>query len=172
MSLPETDQAIAALCPACGLCCNGVLFRDVELQPSDNAQRLRAVGLQLTRKGKKTVFPQPCTFFDGRLCQAYGDRPSRCRSFECGILKGVQQGQLTTKAGLALIKQARTQADRLRALLRKLGDTDEGMALTRRYARAAAAPIDLADDKAVELRAELMRATHELMHLLQREFLV
>ncbi len=29
------------LCPDCGLCCNGVLFADVELRAGDDAGRLK-----------------------------------------------------------------------------------------------------------------------------------
>ena len=46
-------NAINQLCPACGLCCNGVLFADVELQPGDNAGRLIDLGMALKKKGMK-----------------------------------------------------------------------------------------------------------------------
>src|SRR5438132_2396309 len=33
------------LCLECGLCCNGVIFADVRLQPGDDPKRLKALGL-------------------------------------------------------------------------------------------------------------------------------
>ena len=36
-------SAIDELCPSCGLCCNGVIFGDVELQAKDDAKHLAAL---------------------------------------------------------------------------------------------------------------------------------
>ncbi|HEV2210350.1 MAG TPA: YkgJ family cysteine cluster protein [Verrucomicrobiae bacterium] len=55
------------LCLACGLCCNGVIFADVKLQPDDSAEALRNLGLPLKRlpqKARKTApSPAPPTAF-------------------------------------------------------------------------------------------------------------
>ena len=48
------------LCRACGLCCDGTLFKDVELQPGDDAGRLQAAGLKLETLRTKPRFAQPC----------------------------------------------------------------------------------------------------------------
>jgi hypothetical protein len=53
------------LCLACGLCCDGTLFADVELQPGDSADRLRELGQKLPQgkdaEGKPVhKFAQPC----------------------------------------------------------------------------------------------------------------
>src|ERR1041384_8180337 len=37
------------LCLECGLCCNGVIFADVQLEPADDAARLQSLGLSLSR---------------------------------------------------------------------------------------------------------------------------
>src|ERR1044071_1876322 len=58
-----------SLCLECGLCCNGVIFADGQLQPEDNAARLRELGLKLTAtqnsKLKTQNFLQPCAAFGG-----------------------------------------------------------------------------------------------------------
>lgn len=165
-------NAIERLCPVCGLCCNGVLFADVELQKDADAGRLTELGLALKKKGTKQAFLQPCHCFDGKLCRIYEDRPSRCRTFECGLLKRVQTGELETKAALKQIAATQELVEAVRHLLRELGDREETLALTKRYARAMSAPIDLsAGDGAADLRGELMLAVNDLMHALQREFL-
>ena len=170
MSIPA--DAISQLCPACGLCCNGVLFADVELQKGDNAGRLIDLGMALKKKGMKRAFAQPCHCFDGKLCQIYADRPKRCATFECGLIKRVQSGAMPAPAALKRIADAKKLVEKVRRLLRRLGDKDEQLALTKRYGKMMSKPIDLsADEDTGEARGELMLAVNDLMHVLQREFL-
>ena len=165
-------NAIEQLCPNCGLCCNGVLFADVELQKGDNAGRLIDLGMALKKKGMKRAFAQPCQCFDGKLCTIYADRPKRCATFECGLLKRVQSGEMPVPAALKRIADAKKLVEKVRRLLRQLGDREEQLALTKRYSRMMARPIDLsADGDSGEARGELMMAVNDLMHVLQREFL-
>ena len=168
----ETPDVISQLCPACGLCCNGVLFGDVELQRGDNAKLLTQLGLNLFRKGGKSAFSQPCSCFDGKLCGIYADRPKQCRAFECGLLKRVQAGKLTTGAALKTIAEARRSSVAVLKLVRELGHTDETKPLNQRYAAVVAQPIDMAADEAVlERRGELMMAVAKLVDSLERDFL-
>lgn len=172
MSKSVSTDAVALLCPNCGLCCNGVLFADVELQRGEDAGRLIELGMALKKKGMKRAFVQPCRCFDGRLCQIYGDRPKRCRTFECGLLKRVQAGEMTASAALKRIAGAKKLVEKVRGSLHRLGDDDEQLALTKRYSRMMAQPIDLSvGDEASDARGELMLAVNDLMHVLQREFL-
>lgn len=165
-------NGIDQLCPNCGLCCDSTLFADVELRASDDPQRLRQLGLTLAKKGRtKLAFAQPCACFDGRLCRIYHARPNRCRAFDCGLLKRVTAGEMTVKAALKKITEAKRQADHVRTLLRLLGQHDEQLALTHRYGEAMSAPIDLADEAGAERHGELMLAVNDLMTRLQRDFL-
>ena len=166
------STAVSQLCPNCGLCCNGVLFADVELRKGDDARRLAGLGLSLKKKGRKQVFTQPCNCFDGKLCGIYAERPVRCRTFECGLLKRVQIGELGSNAALRTIARARRQVEKVRGLLRKLGQRDERLALTERYREAMTAPVDLSSGKAsAGLPGKLMLAFRDLMRTLQGEFL-
>ena len=170
--MKKTSDSIAQLCPSCGLCCNGVLFADVELRAGDDPGRLAELGLALGMKGSKLAFAQPCACFDGKLCGIYADRPKRCRTFECGLLKRVQDGKLAADAALKTIKHTKRQAEKVRGLLCELGQTDERLPMTKRYASAMSAPIDLSDSETdAERRGELMLAVDGLMTQLQREFL-
>jgi len=170
--MSQPTDAISQLCPNCGLCCNGVLFADVELQKGDSAGRLIDLGMSLKKKGMKRVFAQPCRCFDGKLCQIYDDRPKRCATFECGLLKRVQSGAMPAPAALKRISDAKKLVEKVRQLLRRLGDNDEQLALTKRYGKMMAKPIDLsAGEDTGEARGELMLAVNDLMHLLQRDFL-
>jgi hypothetical protein len=133
-------EATSRLCLACGLCCNGVLFSDVELQSADDAPGLRALGLPVAAKrGVRAMlrFPQPCAALcaDNR-CRVYAARPGRCREFECGVLKQVIAGGLTVDAALRVVREARQRAACVVELLRALGDTHEHLPLATRFRRA------------------------------------
>ncbi len=166
------NNSVEKICPNCGLCCNGVLFADVELRAGDDPGRLAELGLSLGMKGSKLAFAQPCTCFDGKLCTIYADRPKRCRTFECGLLKRVDDGALEAEAALKTIVKTKRQVEKVRVLLRQLGQNDERLAMTKRYSEAMSAPIDLADHETdSERRGELMLAVDDLMQRLQRDFL-
>ena len=162
---------VKELCPKCGLCCNGVLFADVQLQPGDDAKRLAELNLALRRKKSKTIFTQPCSCFDGKWCRIYSERPGRCRDFECGLLQQVDAGQLTVPAALKRIRQAQHQAEKVRVQLRKLGSAEEQMALTHRYALVMKQPIDFSNRIASAARGALMRQVSRLMELIHAHFL-
>ena len=165
-------SAIDQLCPACGLCCNGVLFGDVELQRGDDAKKLAGLGVALFSKGRKKVFNQPCACFVGGLCGIYEDRPARCRAFDCRALQRVQQGEITAAAALKAIAEAKRRSEEVLRLVRALGDVNEAQPLNRRYAAIMAQPMDLAGDETqLELRGELMLAVGRLVEVLERDFL-
>ena len=163
--------AVDQLCPNCGLCCDSTLFADVELRPGDDPKQLAKFGLALAKKGRmKLAFAQPCACFDGKFCNIYNDRPKRCRSFECGLLKKVNAGEMQPAAALKKISEAKALANKVRDLLQLLGQSHDKMALSKCYAQAMGEPIDLAGDNS-ERRGELMLAVNDLMQLLQKDFL-
>ena len=169
----DTQQIVGELCSSCALCCNGVLFGDVELQASDNPKALQRAGLKLQRKGKKHCLTQPCSCLDERnLCGIYSARPARCRSFECLLLKRVLENELDLAEAKKATRDARNQTEKVIGLLRELGQREEHLPLSRRYARLMAEPIDLtADERIVELRGELMLAVARLSKILGQYFL-
>ena len=167
------DEFVKTLCPACALCCNGVLFADVRLQRGDGARKLAALGVPLKTRGDVIRFTQPCSCLEGKLCRIYADRPVRCRTFECRVLKRAQAGEITDAQALKTIRRTHRLAQRVRRILRQLGDTDETVALSRRYQRMMRQPIDLsADERLADLRGELLLAVTDLAGALERNFLV
>jgi Fe-S-cluster containining protein len=144
----------------------------VELRAGDDAKRLKKLGLTLFEKTKtRRAFVQPCAGFDGKLCRIYADRPQRCRKFDCGLLKRVEANEMPANAALKKISEAKQRAEKVRELLRSLGQRDEQMALTHRYAEAMSAPIELSDAAGADRHGELMLAVNDLMTRLQRDFL-
>jgi len=167
------SDATEQLCLACGLCCNGVLFRDVELQPADDQERLEKLGLPV-RVGRTAGVrvPQPCAALcaDNR-CRVYAQRPVRCRDFECGVLKEVIADQLALAEALKVVRRAQRHADRVRALLRELGDNDEHRPLSQRF-RGTRRRIESSarDERAGDLFAELTMEVHQLNLLTHSRF--
>ena len=164
---PIPDQ----LCLHCGLCCNGVIFADVRLQPGDDPDRLRQLGLPLTRSRNRFQFTQPCSALAGCVCSVYPERPAYCRHFECALFKKVKAGTVTTARALRLIRKARARVEKMKCLLRDLGDLDENLALTIRYRRIsnrlAASRLDRRNSL---LYARLTQMYHQLNLLLARSF--
>lgn len=166
------------LCLQCGLCCDGALFRDVELQPGDDADELRSLGLPV-RAGSSGggKFPQPCAALCADLrCRVYADRPTRCREFECALFKSVAAGGTDPAAALKVVQQTRQQAERVRRLLRELGETSELVSLSRRFQKvkrefdAGRVPAALDRETAYDLFAQLSLAVHGLDRRLRTKF--
>jgi len=152
-----------------------VIFADVELQPIEVNSLKSKVQIPATRvkSGQPGVakLPQPCAAFDGCRCRIYAERPGYCRQFECLLFKNVQGGRIGPVAASRIIQAAKERAEKVRTLLRDLGDTDEEIALSLRFQRAAKryekAP--LANAKA-ETYADLTLAVHDLNMLIRDAF--
>lgn len=167
------------LCLECGLCCNGVIFADVRLEPGDDAGRLRSLGLPVistnsglrsdaggrNRKSKinPSGFQQPCAALGGCRCRIYADRPKYCREFECLLLKNVEAGLLETAAARRVIRTTLRRAEEVKRLLRKLGDADEQSALSLRFRRMKQRmESGIPDAENAEMFSRLTLAVHDL----------
>ncbi len=133
---PTPADAAAALCLDCGLCCNGVLFDQVRLVAGDNAKALSARGLKLKQR---RFFNQPCTALCGSQCTIYGDRPTRCRQFECRQYQRVAAGEIPAASAAGRIGEVRCQVAGIEALLAAAGATNRRKPLAQRYATVMAA---------------------------------
>ena len=164
-----------SLCLECGLCCNGVIFANGQLQPGDDEDRLRSLGLKFEPNRKSQIvnrkFVQPCAAFDGCRCKIYSERPKYCRAFECLLLKSVKAGRMDTTAALLVIRTARQRVKNVKRLLRDLGNAQEDVALSKRFRkvkrRLESGPFN---DEAAEKFGELTLAVHDLNVLLSEAF--
>lgn len=165
------SNPVETLCSRCGLCCNGVIFADVRLQAADQPARLVALGVPLKPHGLAQRISQPCACLQGTLCRIYADRPSRCRAFECRLLKRAQTGDVTERAALKSIQKAQKRAERVRQILVELGDANEHLPLSRRWQRKLREPFDLSAAARINsLRGKLMVAASELAATLEKDF--
>jgi uncharacterized protein len=167
---PRVSEAVARLCPQCAMCCNGVLFKDVELQPGDAGTKLLALGIPV-RKQRVSKFPQPCAALQNCRCNIYKDRPVRCRQFECALLKAVVAGENDMVAASRVVRETQRRAEKVKRLLRELGDADESVALSLRFKRTKHRLESSQFDEATGDRfGELTLAVHDLNLLLREKF--
>jgi uncharacterized protein len=167
-----SESNSADLCLECGLCCNGVIFADVQLRTSEaKGLRSKIAGIKDAGKGGRAKLSQPCAAFDGCRCRIYSERPTYCREFECLLLRNTQAGRIGRGEASRIVRTAKERAEKVRGLLRELGDTDEQTALSLRFQQAAKRfeKTPLADDKA-EIYADLTLAVHDLNMLLSEAF--
>lgn len=174
---PVAAELVAQLCPHCALCCNGVLFKDVELQPGDDALKLTAFGLALSKfrkpkaKSQNYRFPQPCAALEGCSCRVYADRPLRCRQFDCALLQSFAASEIEVAPALRLIRRTVEGAEKVRRLLRAAGDTDEHLSLSLRFRRTQRRLESLhLDDDTAEIFGQLTLAVHDLNLRLRQHF--
>lgn len=170
-------QAIDHLCLKCGLCCNGALFRDVELQPQDRLAVLRGLGLPIatrqTTTGSISKLPQPCAALCADLkCRIYLQRPKRCREFECALLRRTVNTPSTIPAALAIIKRTRRLLEKIDAQLRFLGIERTDWPLKKRFQSAQRHFENKGlDSNSAATFADLSQHYHRLNILLASHFL-
>jgi Fe-S-cluster containining protein len=154
------QEAASRLCTACGMCCNGVLFEIVRLQPQDSVKELAKLGMQINRRKTQPYFKQPCRFINDCTCMIYEQRPTRCRRFECLQLKLLAAEEITEEEAAAKIAEAKTLVQRIHELLAEAGDHAVDEALEERVRRV------LGDQTDTPLYHEMQT----LKRLLNRDF--
>jgi len=158
------------LCTACGLCCDGSLFADVELAGRAEATRLEILGLEVEDgDSNAALLVLPCAALHGKQCSIYEHRPKCCRAFECRLLQDVRRGAVSVDRAQAHISEALEAIGRTEALLVQLGQRARRLPLKERCDEALAA--ETADRRAIRKRAELGIAISKVESLLRRTFL-
>ena len=169
------DDDSNSLCLECGLCCNGVIFANGQLQPEDDGEHLRFLGLKFEPNRQSQIvnrkFVQPCAALDCCRCKIYSERPRYCRQFECLLLKSVKAGGTDMPEALRVIRTARQRVEKVKHLLRKLGNAEEEVALSKRFRKLTRRlEIGLLNNETVEKFGELTLAFHDLNVLLSEAF--
>jgi uncharacterized protein len=167
------------------MCCNGVLFKDVELTDGDDPDRLRSLGLPIkaarpgrragsppTSSSSQTKFAQPCLALGSDCrCSVYKDRPFRCREFECALFMSAKSGATGLDAARRVIEKARLRADRVRRLLEALGDKRPDLPLLARFRRVSRRlEREQIDEPTSERYSRLTLAMQELNLVLSKSF--
>jgi hypothetical protein len=154
--LSTTQQAAERLCLDCGLCCNGVLFDQVVLQPADQIAALSARGLKIK---KRQFFHQPCSALCGSLCQIYAHRPTRCRAFECRQFLQVAAGEILESDARTRIDDVRTTVRNIEQMLAHSDHDNPRKSLAQRVATVLAHAQDEAFVSELNAQMEPLRST-------------
>ena len=171
MSTSDFSAAASRLCASCGMCCNGVMFHFVRLQPADSPKALAALGLKLKRKRRQDCILQPCPAYRDACCSIYTERPVRCRAFECRQLQQVATGTITEAVAQGKITKAVTLVAEVESLLLQCGAANMKHPLSKRCETAMAEPLDPSSDEAVvQTRSRLSDVMRKLDALLDQEF--
>lgn len=160
MLASDFTAAASRLCTACGMCCNGVLFHIVRLQPADSIKTLESLGMKLSRKKREPYFNQPCRFLHDCTCSIYQDRPTRCRLFECQQILGLAGGGITEDEAGQKIALARLRVNRIEELLGRQGNQEIHRPLMERCAQVLQ---EVGENERREL-VEEMTALNELLN--------
>ncbi|MEO6846054.1 MAG: hypothetical protein ABI443_01890 [Chthoniobacterales bacterium] len=167
----NTTTPASRLCSACGMCCNGVLFHLVELQPKESAKELLSAGMKLKWKNKRQCFEQPCQAHRDGACTVYALRPRRCQIFECQQLQRVASGKITEEEAMQKIQETVAKVEQIEGLFQKLGNTNRKRPLTKRYELIMAISTDaVLEPEGVAMRNELTQAVEELEAVLTQDF--
>ncbi len=155
------------------MCCNGVMFHLVRLQPRDSARELAALGLKLKRKKRQDYIQQPCPAWRESRCSIYLQRPERCRLFECRQLQRVAAGEITEAAALEKIGEVQRRVAHLDSLSRRADGSPRRGPLSKRCETTLAEPFDATTHpELVHDREALARGLSELDALLDADFRV
>ena len=103
---PDFPDECHNLCVRCGFCCDGTIFKRVQLEEQDDAGKLSL--FQIIRVQGDFFFQQPCFAFDQiKGCRIYHVRPIKCRNFSCKLLSRLKNQELSFQNALELTTRTR-----------------------------------------------------------------
>jgi Fe-S-cluster containining protein len=116
-TMPSDFESTASrVCLRCGMCCNGVLFGSVRLDAGEAGRVQRALSSQPEGEGECRL-RQPCVALADGHCTIYGDRPRRCREFDCRQIQLLAARQVDEEEVLQLIDEVKARVARVEGLL-------------------------------------------------------
>jgi uncharacterized protein len=158
MTPSEIAAAASRLCLDCGMCCNGVLFQIVRLQPGDSVRELESLGLKLSRKKREPYFRQPCDKLKECTCSIYESRPLRCRFFECRQLHRLENKEASEEEIARVIESAKSAVKNVETLLVEAGNESLHLPLSERYDQV------MASESADENLREAMEGLQQILN--------
>lgn len=167
-----TPSLTDILCTRCGLCCDGSLLADVELDDREAAD-LEILGLEVEDgDAKGGLLLLPCGALRGTRCSIYEHRPSCCRTFECRLLQDARRGAVTVERATEIIAETRRHIGRVNELIASLGDPGERLPLKERAAEALVESSNENENPdATRVRSELTKEMAAVERSLRDSFL-
>jgi uncharacterized protein len=162
---------VDAICVGCGMCCDGTMYRTVDVGADDRIELLEAAGLVFSTRDEVTSFRQPCSAFGGGCCSVYDGRPSVCRGYRCLLLRRHEAGEVSREDALSLIARTTAMRDRVRSGLTAYVGAEDPKTLDGLY-RLMMAKFEAQPDPAAARRkhSDLLLTVVALRVILAREF--
>lgn len=131
ISATDAESSSQSLCRACGLCCDGTLFRFANIAPDENIAELERIGITtICDDGKK--FVQPCAAFD-KVCTIYHTaRAKVCEKYLCKLLMRHNSGEISYNEALEIIRNVRIHQQEIEGQFSVVCGTHKG-SLAERY---------------------------------------
>jgi hypothetical protein len=107
---------LSELCLQCGFCCDGTLFRHVEVSSSER-EALVQLGIGVGELRKHPVMWLPCGKLEGTRCTVYARRPGGCDRFVCALGRRLGAGEVTGDEAVGEVEELKARLEVLRALL-------------------------------------------------------
>lgn len=100
------------VCVACNLCCDGSLFNRVAVKPEEK-ERLQEKGRFYTKSNGEIRMRLGCHYLaDNGQCECYKQRPRKCRTYQCELLKSVEAGIIPMQDAVSIVQEARMLRDK------------------------------------------------------------
>lgn len=97
------------LCLECGLCCNGLLFRDLPITEEELIP-LVELNPNTEKRGSNRYLSLPCVAWESKEgCTIYNDRPNVCRAFKCKVLVKYENEEITYEQAMEKINFIKTE---------------------------------------------------------------
>ena len=125
----EKNAPAQNLCMACGLCCDGTLFKTVPVNPAERLLGLKTRGVQIHIEGERRCLLLPCTAYENCVCKVYTERPKRCTTYQCKLLKQCLNDKITWDEAAEVVHSTQLHKKKLEANLRKVYRISSGESL-------------------------------------------
>lgn len=107
---------VSELCLLCGLCCDGSLFRQVEVT-GEEARRVEALAMRTGEKRGKRWMWLPCGKLEATCCTVYEARPGGCQRFFCELARKLEAGAVGFDEARAVVNEVHARVAELRVRL-------------------------------------------------------
>lgn len=107
-------MTLSELCTACGLCCDGSLFRFLPVDASER-ETYERLALPVVTQSGRLAMPLPCRRLKDRACTVYAERPGGCRAYVCRLGDELTRGAVSGERALAVVREAHRRIAALKA---------------------------------------------------------
>jgi Fe-S-cluster containining protein len=103
------------ICLSCGICCDGTIIGFVQLDKEELPDLKKLMHVE--EMDEAGFFLEPCENLVGCSCSIYSRRPKQCDTYNCKLLKSVEQNEINFDSAIEVIQRIKHgKADILKKL--------------------------------------------------------